>query len=68
MARLFHFPLDMTSTDIRIQVKTIQPLFNELLEKEVISADRFQESTAWHTAEFALFDLNYNRITFSEDI
>ncbi|MBT8219946.1 MAG: glyoxalase/bleomycin resistance/extradiol dioxygenase family protein [Bacteroidia bacterium] len=64
----YQYPKDMTSTDVRIQVKNIDPLFEEYVAKEVIPADRMRRKTAWHTDEFGLFDPSGNRITFFEDL
>ena len=64
----FQFQKDMTSTDIKFQVKNIDPLFQEYLDKKIITADRMHRKTAWGTNEFGLFDPSKNRITFFEDI
>jgi hypothetical protein len=58
----------MTSTDVRIEVKNITPLFKEYLSKGIVQPDQFHAKTAWKTSEFGLFDLSGNRITFFEDI
>lgn len=64
----FQFPLDMTCTDVRIQVQNIRPLFEEYVSSGAVARDRYDEKTTWHTAEFGLFDLSGNRITFFEDL
>lgn len=63
----FQFPQDMTSTDIRFQVKNIQPIFQEYLAKDLFKEDALWE-TAWGTREFGFFDLSGNRLTFFEDL
>jgi len=64
----FQFPKDMTSTDIRFQVRNIKPLFEEFLEKALVTSKSMYWKTAWGTSEFGLFDLSGNRITFYEDL
>ena len=64
----YQFPKDMTSTDVRIQVKNIDPIFEEYVNTGVIPKDRMRRSTGWHTDEFGLFDPSGNRITFFEDL
>jgi len=64
----FQFPKDMTSTDVKIEVKNIDSLIEEYLEKNVITAENVNRKTPWNTDEFGLFDLNKNRITFLEDL
>ena len=63
----FQYPEDMTSTDVRIQVTNIPPLFEEFVSKGIIAPDRLR-STSWNTREFGLHDPSGNRITFFEDI
>lgn len=64
----FQYPADMTSTDVRIQVMNLEPLFKEYLEKGIVTPDRMKRKTTWGTNEFGLFDLSGNRITFFEDL
>jgi catechol 2,3-dioxygenase-like lactoylglutathione lyase family enzyme len=64
----YQFPKDMTSTDVRIEVKHIQPLFREYLAKEVVKAEAMRLKTPWGTNEFGLFDPSGNRLTFLEDV
>ncbi|MCB0634242.1 MAG: VOC family protein [Saprospiraceae bacterium] len=64
----FQYPQDMTSTDVRIEVKNIQPLFREYLKNGVIEASAMRPKTAWGTNEFGLFDPSGNRLTFLEDL
>ncbi len=62
------FPEDMWSSDLRIQVENITPLFEELLERGVVKENAMRRKTAWGTNEFGLFDLSGNRIHFYEDL
>ena len=64
----FQFIKDMNSTDLKIQVKNIEPLFEEYIAKNLISPDRIRRKTDWNTTEVGLFDLSGNRITFFEDL
>lgn len=64
----FQFPKDMTSTDVRIEVRNIQPLFQEYLKSGVIEPAAMRLKTAWGTNEFGLYDPSGNRITFLEDL
>lgn len=64
----YQFPKDMTSTDVRIEVRNIQPLFEEYVAKDVVNREAMRLQTAWGTNEFGLFDPSGNRITFLEDI
>ena len=64
----YQFPEDMTSTDLKIQVKHIQPLCDEYIGKQTIKPEQFTPNTPWQTAEFSLFDPSGNRITFYEDV
>ena len=53
---------------IRIYVKNIKPLFDELLQRGTITKDSFKSNTPWKTNEFGFFDLNNNAIFIMEDI
>lgn len=64
----YQFPKDMTSTDVRIEVKNINPLFEEYVSQGVVKQEAMRLTTPWRTNEFGLFDLSGNRITFLEDI
>lgn len=64
----YQFPKDMTSTDVRIEVKNIQPLFAEYVSKGVVKEEAMRLKTPWGTNEFGLFDLSRNRLTFLEDV
>ncbi|MDH3651329.1 MAG: glyoxalase superfamily protein [Saprospiraceae bacterium] len=64
----FQYPQDMTSTDVRIQVKNIDPIFQAYLSKGVVIPEVMKRETVWGTNEFGLFDPSGNRITFFEDL
>ena len=64
----YQFPKDMTCTDIRFQVRNIESLFEAYVTKGLLTPDRLNKKTAWHTSEFGLFDPSGNRITFFEDL
>lgn len=52
---------------IKLFVKNIQPLFEELVERGAVDADKLQRNTPWGTHEFGLYDLNKNALFFVED-
>ncbi len=64
----FQFPKDMTSTDVRIEVKNIEPIIGEFMEKGLINTEQVNRETPWNTDEFSIFDPSGNRITFLEDL
>lgn len=64
----YQFPEDMTSTDVRVEVKNIQPLYREYIAKGVIKEEAMRWKTPWGTNEFGLFDPSGNRLTFLEDV
>ena len=53
---------------IRLFVKNIQPVFDELVQRRTVSADQFKAGTPWQTNEFGFFDLNGNAIFVVEDL
>ncbi|MEI9810717.1 MAG: glyoxalase/bleomycin resistance/extradiol dioxygenase family protein [Bacteroidota bacterium] len=53
---------------IRLYVKNIHPLFDELVKRGTVSTDTFKSGTAWKTNEFGFYDLNKNVIFIMEDI
>ena len=53
---------------IRIAVKNINPLFDELVERRTVTQDKFVANTPWNTNEFEFFDLNQNAIFVMEDL
>lgn len=63
----YQFPKNMWVSDLRIQVKNIEPLFHEYLEKSLVKENGLKWKTPWGTNEFGLFDPSGNRIHFYED-
>lgn len=53
---------------IRINVKNITPLFDELVQRGTITPDALKTNTPWNTNEFGFFDLNKNAIFVMEDV
>lgn len=53
---------------IRIEVKNIKPIFEELKQRGAVTDKDFRTNTPWGTNEFAFYDLNSNAIFISEDI
>jgi hypothetical protein len=53
---------------IRINVKNIQPLFEEFVQRGTVTKDKFITNTPWRTNEFGFFDLNNNAIFIMEDL
>lgn len=53
---------------VRIQVKNIRPLFEELVQRGVVAEKDLRMLTPWGTNEFGFFDLNKNAIFIFEDI
>lgn len=64
----FQFPKDMTSTDVKFEVKNIGPLIEELVGKGILTLEKVQKKTPWNTTEFGIKDPSGNRITFLEDL
>ena len=52
---------------IRIDVKNIKPLYEELLERGLVKPEALKTNTPWNTNEFGFFDLNKNAIFFMEN-
>jgi hypothetical protein len=52
---------------IRIYVKNIKTLFEEMMQKSVVQQKDFRTNTPWKTNEFGFFDLNHNAIFIMED-
>lgn len=53
---------------IRINVKNITELFDELVKKGIVGKDKFKSNTPWNTNEFGFYDLNNNAFFIMEDI
>lgn len=52
---------------IRIYMKNLQVIFEELVSRGAVSIDQLRKNTPWNTNEFVMFDLNSNAIFFMED-
>ncbi|MES2649219.1 MAG: glyoxalase/bleomycin resistance/extradiol dioxygenase family protein [Bacteroidota bacterium] len=53
---------------IRIYVKNIKALFNEMIERGTVTKASFKSNTPWQTNEFGFYDLNKNAIFIMEDV
>ncbi len=53
---------------IRIFVKNIQDIFDELLERKTVHKNKMNWDTPWGTNEFGFYDLNNNAVFFVSDI
>ena len=53
---------------IKLFVRDILPIFEELQRKGLITEDRLRRHTPWGTHELGLFDLNNNAIFFVQDV
>lgn len=53
---------------IRIDVKNIRPIFEELVQRGTVGANDLRANTPWQTNEFGFFDLNKNAIFIMEDL
>ena len=53
---------------VRVLVRNIQPLFEELVQRGTVAEDAFRSNTPWRTNEFGFFDLNRNAIFIMEDV
>ena len=53
---------------IKIFVKNIQPIFEEMVQRGTVKEDKLRLNTPWHTNEFGFYDLNQNAIFFVEDV
>lgn len=52
---------------VRIDVKNIQPLFEEFVQRGTVAHTAFKANTPWKTNEFGFYDLNKNAIFIMED-
>ena len=52
---------------IRIYVKNIAPLFDELVERGAVTQESLKINTPWKTNEFGFYDPNNNSIFIMED-
>jgi len=53
---------------IKIFVKNLQPIFDELVERTTVAKEKLRMNTPWQTNEFGFYDLNNNSVFFVEDI
>ncbi|MTI41719.1 glyoxalase/bleomycin resistance/extradiol dioxygenase family protein [Fulvivirga lutimaris] len=53
---------------IKIFVKDIEPIFEELVAKGGVNNDLLRRNTAWGTHEFGMYDPNNNSIFFVQDV
>ena len=52
---------------VKFFVKDIQPIFEELVSKEVVQKNKLRMNTPWGTHEFGLYDPNNNAIFFVQN-
>lgn len=60
--------LDTYESEDQIFVKNLQPIFEELVERNTVHKEKLRLNTPWGTNEFGFYDLNSNAIFFVEDI
>lgn len=53
---------------IKIFVRNLMPIFNELVKRGTIKKENLKLHTPWKTNEFGFYDLNNNAVFFVEDI
>lgn len=53
---------------IRIFVRNIRPMFEELVGRGTVGREAFRPHTPWQTSEFGFHDLNRNAIFIVEDL
>jgi hypothetical protein len=53
---------------MKIFVEDIHPLFEEMVERGTVTADKLRKHTPWSTHEFGFYDLNNNTLFFVQDI
>jgi catechol 2,3-dioxygenase-like lactoylglutathione lyase family enzyme len=53
---------------IKIFVKNIQPIFEEMVSRGTVQEDALRMNTSWKTHEFGCYDLNRNVIFVVEDV
>lgn len=53
---------------IRIYVKNIRAIFDELVQRGTVTPDKLRTNTPWNTNEFGFYDLNNNAIFIMEDV
>ncbi len=53
---------------MRIWVKNVLPLFEELVQRGAVKPEKLRMNTAWGTNEFGFYDLNGNAVFVLEDV
>ena len=53
---------------IRIDVKNLQYLFDEFVQRGTVTHNDLKKNTLWNTNEFGFFDLNKNAIFIMEGV
>ena len=53
---------------IKIFVKNLQPIFDELVARKTVTKEKLRLNTPWQTNEFGFYDLNNNSVFFVEDL
>jgi len=53
---------------IRILVKNLLPLFEELVNRGTVKKEKLRLNTPWNTNEFGFYDLNNNAIFIAEGL
>ena len=53
---------------VRVLVRNIQPIFEELVQRGTVKTQDFRKDTPWQTNEFGFYDLNRNAIFIMEDV
>ncbi|MFY0598575.1 MAG: glyoxalase/bleomycin resistance/extradiol dioxygenase family protein [Cyclobacteriaceae bacterium] len=53
---------------IKIFVKNLTPIFQELVERDTVQSENLRLNTPWNTNEFGFYDLNNNAIFIVESI
>ena len=53
---------------VKFIVDDIQVIFDELVERKTVPADKLQRNTALHTHEIGFYDLNKNALFFIQDV
>ena len=52
----------------KVFVKGIHPIFDELVERGTVPANKLRLNTPWGTNEFGFYDPNNNAVFFVEDV
>ncbi len=53
---------------VRLFVDTIEPIFNEFVERGTVTKEKLQKNTPWNTHEFGFYDPNNNAIFIVESL